>query len=197
MTGPNKHVRFGDKLTIVEFPMTIGDNPSVSAGCPVALGRKPIRKDVRNLEFYEYCRQSERRTDKKQLKLPVEQRGHILLRAGYSIESIAEATLAADKVKEERLETLKKQGWDGVAAFVADSGKIPKGIMKAALTTTGGVGGVVLATGGLLADAGGSIANTTGAIGGGIIGGIGSAGRSLGKRLIGTPKQHTTRAASA
>ena len=190
MVATTKQVHFDEFLTIVEFPVTIGDNPVVSSGCPIALGRKPIRKDQRNLEFFEYCRQEERKADKKKLKIPVEKRGQILLKAGHSIESIAEATLAADKIKEQRIETLKKQGWDGVAQFVAESGKVPKGIMKAALTTTGGVGGIVLATGGLLVDAG---RNTTG----GIIGGLGSAGRSLSKRFVGTPHQKTSRAHAA
>jgi hypothetical protein len=98
--------------TVHEFPITLGDNPACSIGAPVQLGWKALESTTRNMESYEYVRKGERKGDRRQLIIPVEKRGRILLNRGYSIDQIAEATMNADEIKEQRQETLRKQGWD-------------------------------------------------------------------------------------
>jgi hypothetical protein len=185
-----KQVCFGDTIVIYEFPIIIGDNPAVSSGCPVTIGWKPMSKDARNLEFFEYIRSEERRRNSKNLKIPADIRGQILLKSGYSIERIAGATLKADKIKEERFETLRKQGWDKFAIAIEQTGRLPAGIMKAALGTTGDI---LSSTGDLVKATGGRIANTSGNIVASTIGGV---GKQLSK-TFGNTKQKTVQARSA
>jgi hypothetical protein len=183
-------VSFADQITIYEFPITIGDNPAVSAGCPITIGWKHQKKETRNLEFYEYVRRSERKADRQKLKIPVDKRGQLLLRSGYSIERIARATLKAEKAKEERMETLRKQGWDKFAAAIESSGKIPQGIFKASIGMTGEIlsttGDIVLSTGGRLVNTGGTIVAST----------LGGVGKQL-SRTFGSTKPKTLQARSA
>lgn len=88
---------FFDEIMIKEYPTVLGNNPAVyvailtqisvtatendliahavalsihlysSCGAPVQLGWKPINESVHDLDFYEYCRESERRPRKKMI----------------------------------------------------------------------------------------------------------------------------------
>lgn len=42
-----------DKVIVYEFELTLGDNPAVREGCPVALGRECIYRSVVDLESFE------------------------------------------------------------------------------------------------------------------------------------------------
>jgi hypothetical protein len=163
----SKKVWFGELITIHEFPITLGDNPACSSGAPVQLGWKALESTTRNMELYEYVRKGERKRDRRQLIIPVEKRGRILLKRGYSIDQIAEATMNADEIKEQRRETLRKQGWDRFGMVLESTGKIPRGVMKGVLGTTGDIlattGDIVMATKGIL------------------VGGLASTGRQLSK----------------
>jgi hypothetical protein len=182
-------VVFADEITIYEFPIQIGDNPAVSTGCPITIGWKLVRKDTRSMEAHEYAKKSERRQRREPTRarrIPPEVRGQILLQAGFSVQAIAQAALAAALVREDRMETLRKQGWDRVAGVLEQTGKLPKGIVRATLGTTGDIlsttGDLVLATGGLMV-------NTT-------MVGLGSAGRQISK-TFGNAKPKTVQARSA
>lgn len=144
-----KRVQFAKDLVIYEFPIEIGDNPVVSSGCPIAMGRKHHSKEVKNFDFYEISRHKEQKRSIKKLTIPVERRCLILLRSGYSIEKIAKATLKAEQVKLGRIETLRKSGWSNFAMALEAGGKIPKGILKSALGTTGDIIQNTMATGGM------------------------------------------------
>mmetsp|Transcript_1397 Transcript_1397/g.2426 ORF Transcript_1397/g.2426 Transcript_1397/m.2426 type:complete len:182 (-) Transcript_1397:216-761(-) len=171
----DRQVAFADDITIYEFPIVIGDNPAVSSGCPITIGWKCQKKDVRNLEFYEYLRRTERRKDRQNLKMPMDQRSQLLLRSGCSVEKIAKAALKAEQAKDERLETLRKIGWDNFAMAIETTGKVPKGIFKASIGMTG------------------DLLNTTGGIFASTLGGV---GKQL-SRTFGTSKPKTIQARSA
>jgi hypothetical protein len=158
-------VQFDADIVIYEFAMRMGDNPAVSAGCPIAMASKHQNCEVRNFEMYEYTRNLERKQKQQQknrnrnstkrssltssslFMIPVEQRSQILLRAGYSIQAIAKTILRVQTIKDERLETLRKSGWDNFAMLAMDSGKVPKGILKAALGTTGDIWAATIGSG--------------------------------------------------
>jgi hypothetical protein len=120
-----KRVSFGD-ITIREFPMILGDNPSCSNGAPVTIDWFPQNVHTRNLDLFEYMH-GERRQGRKALLIPVETRGIMLLDAGYSIDEIGDATLEIAKIKKKRADSLKSQGWD---KMVLKTGKIIDGLQS-------------------------------------------------------------------
>jgi hypothetical protein len=101
----SKQVTFGE-LTIHEHPLQLGDNPSCSSGAPLTIGWKAQSSSTRNLDLYEYMR-GERRHGRKQLVIPVQERAQLLLESGYSLNKIADATMAVDEIKKQRSESLK------------------------------------------------------------------------------------------
>jgi hypothetical protein len=121
----SKQVTFGD-LTIKEYPMEIGNHPNVSAGAPVQIGWEPQEILKRNLELYEHMRADRRHG--RELAIPVQKRGQILLRAGYSLEQIGDAAMKVDVIKKLRAATLKHQGWDRANMVLETTGKLPKEI---------------------------------------------------------------------
>jgi hypothetical protein len=120
-----QRVTFANDITIIEFPMVIGDNPSVSSGAPVQIGWVPQTIITRNLDLYEHLRQFSRRPRRKELILKAPQRAAILLSAGYRPEEIAAASIKADLIRKSRIESLvlKKQGWVRFST-------IPKGLVQ-------------------------------------------------------------------
>jgi hypothetical protein len=123
----SKKVSFGDSIIIIEYPIILGDNPGVSSGAPIQIGWEPIGIKSRNLEMFEYTHQNRRRGG--ELKITVEKRGRLLLRAGYSMEAIGEAALTAGKIRKERVETLQRQGWDRVTLAMLRTGRLPKDVI--------------------------------------------------------------------
>lgn len=184
---PNKEFRFAELITIHEFPIILGDNPSCSSGAPIQIGWKAYQTTTRNLELFEFIRWDERRSDRKHLIIPVEQRGQLLLRSGYTIDQIANATVKADEIKEQRQGTLRKQGWDRMAMVLETTGKIPKGIMRGVLGTTGDI----ISTTGDIAK---TLVNTGGKVVSATVDGLASTGRRMSKTFS---KPETIQARSA
>jgi hypothetical protein len=112
MSSKSQRVAFANDITILEFPMMIGDNPSVSSGAPIQIGWVPQSTITRNLDMYEHFREGSR-LHKKKLIMKVPERLNILLRAGYTLEDIVAAGITADLIQKRRVENLlkKKQGW--------------------------------------------------------------------------------------
>jgi hypothetical protein len=106
-----KHVHFGD-ITIQEYPMELGDNPACSCGVPITIGWEPQSTFISDLEAYEF-RRPKLGKSRRQLLMPVQRRGHLLLKAGYSLEAMAVALTEVNQVKKSRTETFQqKQGRD-------------------------------------------------------------------------------------
>ena len=126
-TATAKQVTFGD-ITIKEYDIVLGDHPNVSGGAPIQIGWDVQDVHTRNLDLYEVMR-GDRRKGKKQLAIPVQKRGHMLLKAGYTLEDIGNAALAADEMKRLRQETIKNQGWDRANIVLETTGKLPNQIM--------------------------------------------------------------------
>jgi hypothetical protein len=138
MSSPNKkQVTFG-MLTIQEYPIEMGDNPACSIGAPIQIGWKPQSTSTRNLDFYEYLRQPERRQSRKELMIPAHIRSHILFGAGYSAEEIVSTSLEMERIKKLRIETLQNQGWDRLTMIMIRTGKLPAGIVNGVVEKTGG-----------------------------------------------------------
>jgi hypothetical protein len=164
-----KSVTFG-KITVVEFPMELGDNPGCSIGVPVQLGWTPLTSTTCSLELFDCFRDARGRRRRKKLVLSTQQRAKIVLNAGYSLDQLAEACLEADFIRESRRDCLKVQGWDRFAAMLQTTGRLPVGVVKG-----------VLGTGGMLVSRTSYLLEST--------------GRTV-KKIVG-PKQQVVRARSA
>ncbi|KAL3904944.1 MAG: hypothetical protein SGILL_009875, partial [Bacillariaceae sp.] len=103
-------------------------NPSCASGAPVTLGWEPQAEYQRNLQFYEYTRQAERKN--KCPKMSVQKRAQLLLSSGYSIEQIATAVLQVDEAKKMRAESLKGMGiGERTKMLLESTGRLPKDLL--------------------------------------------------------------------
>jgi hypothetical protein len=86
----NRTVTFGT-VKVMLFVQQIGDNPSVSSGCPIALGQHIHKKlTTYQVDTYEKLNPPQLRRTKKQLRMSSEERAQILLRLGYSRHDIVQ-----------------------------------------------------------------------------------------------------------
>ena len=102
----NKNVRF-ETVEIIECPITIGDNPSVSSGVPLTIEWDCQKRTKLAVEFFENHRPP-RRTNKKLLRIKSKQRERLLRKIGFTLQEIDEATYEADYAREQRYETIRE-----------------------------------------------------------------------------------------
>jgi hypothetical protein len=132
-SSSSKKVSFGN-LTITEYPMELGDNPSCGSGAPVTIGWEPQGSQIRNMELYEYTRFPRR--SGKQLYLSVQNRARLLLKGGYTLQEIGRATHGVELARKLRADSISSHGnWNLVKMMLDTTGKLNKGI-------AGGVAGV-------------------------------------------------------
>mmetsp|Transcript_10800 Transcript_10800/g.30947 ORF Transcript_10800/g.30947 Transcript_10800/m.30947 type:complete len:164 (-) Transcript_10800:305-796(-) len=133
-SSSKKSVSFGD-ITIVTFAMTLGDNPAVSQGVPVALAWESENTSTQSLELYEYFRNDSdshpKRRRGKRLAISMERRARIILQAGFSLSDIAATAMEIEDIKKSRADSLTKtEGWDRIGLLLKKSGKVPKDILS-------------------------------------------------------------------
>mmetsp|Transcript_16999 Transcript_16999/g.25383 ORF Transcript_16999/g.25383 Transcript_16999/m.25383 type:complete len:295 (+) Transcript_16999:87-971(+) len=94
-----------DKVTIREYEVTAGDNPSCSSGVPIALGWKynPVDKEVA-IDEYEKCNAT--RGNSNAIQLSAEDRYTMLAIHGVPNSQITEAHEECQRVQKERRETI-------------------------------------------------------------------------------------------
>lgn len=107
-----RQVSFG-KVQIREFAPTIGDQPFVSTGVPIALGNIKVREvnDV-PIDTYEFLRQPLRRSNSRQLIIKPNVRAAMLLSQGFQKQEINDAALAAHEAKHNILHSAHGKRWD-------------------------------------------------------------------------------------
>ena len=104
-----RSVRF-DRLEIIQFQQTLGDNPSCSSGTPLTLDWKPVDHKTMLIDFYEFSRDSRRCG--AQLAESETDRRLYLLGKGYSLQDILAAQEQADQIKQERKSSAEvKRKW--------------------------------------------------------------------------------------
>jgi hypothetical protein len=118
----DRKIRF-QNATVFSFPVGIGQNPSVSRGCPIALkGFKAIDKTVEDFDVYMYERSGEMRPH-SQLRLGPLIRTGMLVKQGYSLTAIVNATAAALELRAMRNESLQKSSWEDMKSFFGSKQK--------------------------------------------------------------------------
>jgi len=114
-----------DKVFIYEFSLTLGDNPAVREGCPVALSRECINRTVIDVESFEQTRRPSihKRRRGKDLYIPVYDRAALLMSQGFTLEKIVETVLEVENVKKSRSECMKLNGWQKLNCAIDSAGK--------------------------------------------------------------------------
>ena len=114
-----------DKVFIYEFSLTLGDNPAVREGCPVALGGECLYKTVLDMEAFEKSRRPNihKRRRGKDLYIPVYDRAALLMSQGFTLEKIVETVLEVEKIKKSRRESMKVNGWQKLNYAIDSAGK--------------------------------------------------------------------------
>ena len=121
----------------MEFPMEIGDNPSVTRGCPLTMGwhMQRMSKFV-DLDSYEEMRPPSERRQRNSLRLTSEKRTQILLNNGHTLIEIASMTLEVLKVKDSRELRKKNQKYDRFyEALVMTGHKVKKVLSPGSLSS--------------------------------------------------------------
>lgn len=94
-----------NNVQIREYPVTIGDNPSVSAGPPLSIGWEAQDEYHHDLEEYEEGRGPRRETF--QMIVPRKTREDMLKQAGHSRREFASAIRVTIKAKNQRKSTVR------------------------------------------------------------------------------------------
>jgi hypothetical protein len=101
-TMSDKQVSF-DSIEIIELPMTLGDNPSVSKGAPLTVEWVAQQRTTFGIDFFEKYRPSRR--SRRGLVLSAEVREKILLDRGFCLEEILSASWEVEAAKVRRRES--------------------------------------------------------------------------------------------
>ena len=101
-----KAIQFG-RVNIIEFPYTLGDNPSVSSGPPISMG--PIHQDRFSVDLLEYddAKLSIHRRSIPEMRMDQMLRTHILQSSGHTLREIMQATIEAQDHRELRRQSVQ------------------------------------------------------------------------------------------
>lgn len=94
-------------ITIREYPMVPGDNPSVSRGCPLSIDWEHQLEQTYHLDSYENSRTAERRHQMEMI-VPTEIRSQILRQNGHSWKEIHVATKVANVARRQRTKSIER-----------------------------------------------------------------------------------------
>jgi len=111
-----KEVIFDD-ITVREYPQILGDNPMVTAGPPVTLAWNYQNEYTMDFNLYECSRSVEKRRSSGRLSISPKKRVESLISAGYGLEDIADAIINANKIKCQRMDSLRD--WNGPLDFLS------------------------------------------------------------------------------
>jgi len=122
-------VSFDKSITIQEYPIILGDNPSC-VGAPITIGWNVLRTTQRNFELFEYTHLIERSQREQQQRprtknsstpnntnnsaaggcrrLSIPKRSQLLLEAGYTQEQIIQRVLEVEVIKKLRADSAKE-----------------------------------------------------------------------------------------
>lgn len=97
-----KAVRFST-IQIKEYPIIVGDNPSVCRGVPITIDWTPLSEMQCSVDDYEEQRPKPRSTT--ELCMPSSRRADLLIRLGFSRQEVNKGTKAANIVRGRRRRT--------------------------------------------------------------------------------------------
>lgn len=118
LTPPHRlHKVSFSRVSVREYSLECGDNPSVSSGAPITLGWAYNKKGSLDIESYEADRTRLRRTECR--RLSADQREHLLSTVGgHSHRQILTAQFETQMANQERLQTINNLGGLGRTKYV-------------------------------------------------------------------------------
>jgi hypothetical protein len=99
-----------NNLVFFEFPVELGDNPSVIDGAALTLGWKHESTHVIGVDYYEHLRQNRPRRTRKELIMSKAYRREILSSLGYTKEEMLQASGEAKLIRKSRLNNVADAG---------------------------------------------------------------------------------------
>lgn len=99
----NTIVKFGI-VTVREYHVIPGDNPSVSAGPPLTIDWNPVNTYSASINTFEEFRDGKRR-DQSHMEMSSSMRELFLLEQGHTMHSIEEASKQASLIRSQRIQT--------------------------------------------------------------------------------------------
>ena len=100
-----RKVGFG-RISIREYPMIVGDNPSVSKGVPISIDWEHLSEDFLDVSHYEELRKDSRRTGMDELRMRPFYRDDMLRKLGFSKLDRQVATKDATITRKQRTKTM-------------------------------------------------------------------------------------------
>ena len=94
------------KIEIVEFPITLGDNPAVSGGPPLSTEMYPQRIIKADIDAFERLRPKRRSQSK--LRISRRSREYLLLKNGFNQDDINQCSVEAERIRTLRAITLNQ-----------------------------------------------------------------------------------------
>jgi hypothetical protein len=138
-------------------------SPSKSTGAPLALGWKSNNEVVEDIDFFEYCRKSERKSRRKDLILSNRKRTTILLEEGYGIEEVLKASMACEMIKQSRADSLRAFGWNNPMELLSGAAETTGSAIKAIdILGVGTAAGAVVGAGAAVVNVGADVTIQTG-----------------------------------
>jgi hypothetical protein len=107
----NKKLRFGF-VRVCEFQVALGDNPFVSHGPPIRLGRRLVVELGLTVDQHQTLRRFRPTRTKKQMMIPHKERVKALEAAGCKPEAIKRAAMEAYDARQRIMDSAKSMGWD-------------------------------------------------------------------------------------
>jgi len=113
------------------YPMVLGDNPSVSKGPPISVDWEHFGESCFDVDKYEDARKDERR-NKAQMRIPYDVRYEILERAGELDEVVNSAVKEIENIKSMRDTTARQSDWQArMDAAKEKAGRSFKNVFRA------------------------------------------------------------------
>jgi hypothetical protein len=116
-----KRVSFSD-VHVIEFPIELGDNPSVTRGCPLTLGWDVLSRTSYDVDTYESIRPIDQRRSVKNLRISPSRRTQILLDQGHSLQEIASTAIDVLKLKGSRSRSVQNRKYDRLYGALVKAG---------------------------------------------------------------------------
>ena len=118
---------------------------------------------MEDIEFFEYCRKSERKSRRRDLILSNRSRTSILLGEGFDIQEVLKISMDCEMIKQSRADSLRGFGWNNPMELLSGAAETTGTAIKAMdILGVGTAAGAVVGAGAAVVGAGADVTVQTG-----------------------------------